>query len=135
MSETESVDAVERAVEADPAAVAAIVDRLDLVNELLDVVELVTGALDDDMVRSLAGLVTRLGELADTASDEDVARGLQTLLVAVGEASDPVVPVERVGPLGLLSAMRDPDVQRGMGYLLAVAKATGQAVERDRTGA
>jgi uncharacterized protein YjgD (DUF1641 family) len=201
MSDNQSAsrDALEEAIAENPAAVAAFVERLDAVNELLDVLSLGERALSDEMVRELSGTATTLaesadglatdetvglatavgdngaelqaaletivtlqqsgalddlvelaqvaslgsaalsdemvrelastgsalGEVADTAADTETRNGLQRLLEGVGtaESEDP----ERVGPLGLARGVRDPDVQYGMGYLLALAGAIGRS--------
>jgi uncharacterized protein YjgD (DUF1641 family) len=91
---------------------------------LASVASLLTAALDDDMVRSLAATGSSLGEVAQTAPDEDTHDGLETVLQSVGDAERE--PDERVGPLGLVKASRDPDVQYGFGYVLAIARAIGQ---------
>ena len=93
--------------------------------ELAGVGSLATAALDDEMVRSLAGTGSALGEVADTAADDDTRDGLKTLLAGVGAAqrSDP----EPVGALGLARGVRDPEIQYGLGYVLAVSKAIGRA--------
>jgi len=72
---------------------------LDELAEVAEVGSLATAALDDEMVRSLAGTGSALGEVADTAADDDTRDGLKTLLAGVGAAqrSDP----ESVGALGL----------------------------------
>jgi uncharacterized protein YjgD (DUF1641 family) len=100
---------------------------LDELAELAEVGSLATAALDDEMVTSLAGTGAALGEVAQTASDDDTRDGLERLLESVGEAerSSP----EQVGAVGLLRGVRDPDVQYGLGYLLALAGAIG----RDRS--
>lgn len=100
---------------------------LDDVVAMADLVSLMSGALDDEMVMTLAETGTRLGELADTAADDDVVVGLDAMLQAVGEASDQ--PAQAPGVVGLLNSLRDPEVQRGMGFLLAIARALGR--ERD----
>jgi len=100
---------------------------LDELAELAEVGSLATAALDDGMVTGLAGTGAALGEVAQTATDDDTRGGIETLLESVGEAERE--PSERVGPLGLLGGLRDPDVQYGLGYLLALAGAIG----RERT--
>lgn len=101
---------------------------LDDLAELAAVGSLATAALDDEMVRSLAKTGSGLGEVAQTAAEEDTRDGLETLLGGIGaaERDDP----EPVGALGLVRGIRDPEVQYGLGYLLAVARAIG----RDRAG-
>jgi len=97
--------------------------------ELADAVTLLTAALDDEMVVRLARTGCSLGEMADTAAEPETARGIQRLLAAVGEAGGE--PPEEVGAVGLVRALRDPEVRRGMGFLLALARGLG-TVEEDR---
>ena len=124
-------DEVAAAIAENPEAVAALVRRLDLVNDVLDVAALGTEAMDDEMVASLAGTAGSLGELADEAADPDTVRGTRTLLRAVGDAGDRDVQYGEVGPLGLLRALRDPEVKRGMAFLVAVARGLGREIERE----
>ena len=97
---------------------------LDDLAALADTMALLTAALDDEMVTELAGTGSRLGEVAQTAAADDVAAGLEDALAAVGEAN--ATEPERVGVFGLLKAMRDPEVQAGMGFVLALARALGR---------
>ncbi|PHQ42843.1 hypothetical protein Z052_07400 [Halorubrum sp. C191] len=101
---------------------------LDELAEVVEVGSLATAALDDEMVASLAGTGAALGEVAQTAADDDTREGVETLLKGVGEAERD--PPDRVGAVGLIRGVRDPDVQYGLGYLLAVAGAIG----RERAG-
>ncbi|QKG92394.1 DUF1641 domain-containing protein [Halorubrum salinarum] len=105
---------------------------LDELAEVAEVGSLATAALDDEMVASLAGTGAALGEVAQTAADDDTRDGVETLLKGVGEAERE--PPERVGAVGLLRGVRDPEVQYGLGYLLAVASAIGrERADRERT--
>ncbi|WP_394353988.1 DUF1641 domain-containing protein [Haloarcula sp. JP-L23] len=74
---------------------------------------------------SLAGTGSALGDVAQTAGEDDARNGIETMLESVS-AAERETP-ERVGPVGLLKASRDPDVQRGLGYLLAIARSIGRA--------
>ncbi|WP_440988238.1 DUF1641 domain-containing protein [Haloarchaeobius baliensis] len=98
---------------------------LDDLAALSDLLALANGALDDEMVMRLAGTGSGLGELADTAAEPETVRGLERMLHAVGDAS--VEDPEPVGALGLMKATRDPEVKRGLGYLVAIARALGSA--------
>jgi uncharacterized protein YjgD (DUF1641 family) len=97
---------------------------LDELVGFVDALSLLTAALEDDMVVELARTGSRLGEVADEAADPDAVKGLTRFVRAVGEAeaegSDPV------GPVGLVRATRDPEVQAGLGHLLALARAVGR---------
>jgi len=97
---------------------------LDELAELAQVGSLATAALDDEMVTSLAGTGAALGEVAQTAADDDARDGVKAMLEGVGAAhrSDP----EPVGALGLARSIRDPEIQYGLGYVLAVSKAIGR---------
>jgi uncharacterized protein YjgD (DUF1641 family) len=97
---------------------------LDELAELAEVGSLATAALDDEMVTSLADTGAALGEVAQTASDDDTRDGNETLPDSAGEAERE--PPEKVGLVGLLRGLRDPDVQYGLGYLLALAGAMGR---------
>jgi uncharacterized protein YjgD (DUF1641 family) len=123
-------DGLAAAVAEDPEAVAAFVRRLDDVNELLDVLALATEAADDEMVSSVAGTAGSLGELADEAADAETVRGARTLLRALGDAGDPETTSREVGALGLLQALRDPEVKRGLAFLVALARGIGRELER-----
>jgi uncharacterized protein YjgD (DUF1641 family) len=123
-------DALAAAIAEDPEAVAAFVRRLDDVNELLDVLALATEAADDEMVSSVAGTAGSLGELADEAAEPETVRGAQTLLRALGDAGDPDTTYRGVGALGLLRAFRDPEVKRGLAFLVALARGIGRELDR-----
>lgn len=119
------------AIEENPEAVAAFVERLDQVNELLDVVALGQDAMTDEMVVTLARTGTNLGELVDTAADPDTRDGLARLLKGVGNAerADP----EPSGTLALLRSLRDPEVKRGLSYLVALSRGIGESAPDPET--
>lgn len=133
MSESDTNDAdvppdLAAALEANEDALVHVLEELDSTAQLLDLLAFASEALDDEMVVLLARTANQLGELADTATEPSAARGLESVLNAVGEAADE--PPEGIGPVGLLRALRDPDVQVGLGYLLAVAGALGRELDR-----
>jgi len=90
------------AIENNPDAVATFVERLDAVNELLEVLELGTDALDDDMAVSLAGTAATLGESADgLATDETVAlaESVGDNGESLGEALETLAALQEQGTL------------------------------------
>lgn len=93
--------------------------------EIADAIALLTDAMDDEMVETVASTGTAVGELADTATDDEVSHGLVRMLNGVGEAD--AGEADPLGPIGLLGALRDPEVKAGMGYLVAVARGIGAA--------
>jgi uncharacterized protein YjgD (DUF1641 family) len=124
-------DELAAAIAENPEEVAALVRRLDLVNDLLDVASLGVEAADDEMVSSIAGTAGSLGELADEAADPETVRGARTLLRALGEAGDPETTYREVGPVGLVRALRDSEVKRGLAFLIAVARGIGRNVDHE----
>jgi uncharacterized protein YjgD (DUF1641 family) len=102
---------------------------LDDLAGFADLAALATAAMDDEMVMELSKTGSRLGELADTAAEDDVARGLESTLAAVGDAQ--AAEPEPVGLVGLLRAVRDPEVQAGLGFLVALAGALGDGAADD----
>ncbi|UHQ95157.1 DUF1641 domain-containing protein [Haloterrigena alkaliphila] len=112
---------------ADAIETLARLQRSGTLDDLLamaDLLALASNAMDVEMVIDLAAIGTRLGEVADTATDDDVARTLEGLLEAVGEAGSE--PAEPAGPIDVAKALRDPDVKAGLGFLLSLAKAMGR---------
>ena len=103
-------DSLEAVVAENPDAVAAFVRRLDAVNELLDVVDLGTSALEDDMVAELAGTAATLAEAGDGLATEETVR----LAACVGENGDDLaasletlVALQRAGTLDELVGFAD----------------------------
>ncbi len=115
----------ELAAAVEQIAVLQRTGTLDRLVAVADAVALLTDAMDDEMVETVASTGTALGELADTATDDEVSHGLARMLHGVGEAG--AGEADPVGPLGLLSALRDPEVKAGMGYLVAIARGIGAA--------
>jgi len=124
ISEPEALAAMEQAVEMAPqlpGMSAMAVDVLDeeahrLMDEGVDLAEIVSESARAaiQMVRSGAlgpGALNTIGELAYALSEA----GRQ--------------PPEKIGPLGMFSALRDPDVQRGLGFLVTMGRVLGQRLE------
>jgi len=130
VNEEELNQELKRAIAENPEALAGFIRRLDLTNELLDVASLGTKAMNDEMVTSIVGKVTRLGELADSASDPKTVKNLDRLLSSLREASEPENQPRSTGTLAMLSQLNDPDVRRGLGFLLGLAKSLGKSLDK-----
>jgi uncharacterized protein YjgD (DUF1641 family) len=130
-ADAEQLAELAASVDGNEAELAELLDRLDEVNDLLDVLALGTGAMDDEMVQTLAATGGNLGALADAAAEPATVRGVESLLHAVGDATgDLEEPPERMGIVGLLRALRDPEVQAGLGFLVTVSKHLGRDLTR-----
>ena len=118
MTENQSLDALdaaaydslETAIAENPNAVAAFIERLDAVNELLDAVALGTDALEDDMVAELAGTAATLAEAGDGLATDETVR-LATLVGENGDdlaaALETLVSLQRAGTLDELVGFVD----------------------------
>ncbi|KTG29360.1 DUF1641 domain-containing protein [Haloferax profundi] len=118
------------AIENNPEEVAVLIERLGLINDLIDVVELGVGAVDDEMVHSLARTGSTLAEVADEAAEPETVAGIKRLLNAVGDAEE--ADAKPVGAMGLVRATRDPNVKSGLGYLIALAAALGAQADDEK---
>jgi len=130
VNEEELNQELKRAIAENPEALAGFIRRLDLTNELLDVASLGTKAMNDEMVTSIVGTATRLGELVDSASDPKTVKNLDRLLSSLREASEPENQPRSTGTLAMLSQLNDPDVRRGLGFLLGLAKSLGKSLDK-----
>lgn len=130
MSEQQRIDdATEEltaAIEENPEAFATFVRNLKTVNELIEVAELGTAAMDDEMIASLAGTGASLGELADAAADDETRESIHDLLRALADANANG-PVDRHDVWG---GIRSGDFGRGVRYALSILRSLGRVVGR-----
>ena len=120
-------------------ALTALVQRADILKELVNTLyDFKRSGVLDDLLNAASslrffteGLLTRdfvekagkLQEVALTAGTNlamDSSK-VDCLTYALAAAED----AKQVGLIGLLSALRDPEVQRGLGFLTAVLKKLG----------
>ena len=120
-------------------ALIAIVDHIDVIKELVNTLfEFKRSGVLDDLLNAAAslrflteGLLTRdfmerVGKLQEVALVAGTNLAIDTskidcLTYALAAADD----ARPVGLFGLVSALRDPDVQKGLGFLIAVLKKLG----------
>ncbi|MCU4744528.1 DUF1641 domain-containing protein [Natronoglomus mannanivorans] len=102
--------ALEELVADNPDEIARFLERLGVVNDLLDTADLATAAMDDRMVEEIAGTATNLGAAADGLATPEAAR----LGEATGEnaedladAIETLARLQRSGTLDDLLAMAD----------------------------
>ncbi|AEH39427.1 DUF1641 domain-containing protein [Halopiger xanaduensis] len=106
----EQTAALEELVDENPDEVARFLERIGVVNDLLDTADLATAAMDDRMIEELAGTTTNLGAAADGLATEEVAR----LGEATGENAEDLADgletlarLQRSGTLDDLAALVD----------------------------
>lgn len=121
-------------------ALASLVEKVTRPEVLATLDQAVT------MAESVPGVVATgvdtFDELVREANAQgiDVDRSLVALVRLLGHADRALAharqaPPRRVGAFGLLRALRDPGVQRAMGFLLDVAGGFGEAMIREDEGA
>ncbi len=92
-----------------------------------------------DFVPQMTQLLKAGTQLADVTQMDEFQALLQSGVLApetlkvVGQAGDALVEsksgAEPIGPIGLLRAIQDPDVQRSLGFLIAFSKAFGKKLD------
>lgn len=104
---------------------------LDDLAAAANVVSLAAEAVDEDMVRSTTRAVVHAGELFDSAAGEPEAlQNLELFTAALSEtAADPADPPEGVGPIGAARKLNDPDVKRGMGFMIQFLSELGDQLD------
>ena len=138
-------DDLEAIIEQNPEGVAEFVQRLDAVNELLDVLALGESALDDEMVRELSSTGSTLAEsvdglatdetvsLAETVGEDgdDLREAVETLLVLQRSgALDELVEIAEVGSLAT-AALDDEMVTSLAGTGAALGEVAQTAADDD----
>ncbi|ADD07566.1 DUF1641 domain protein (plasmid) [Natrialba magadii ATCC 43099] len=140
MSTTEDTDRLAAVLEEHSDDLATGLERvarleatgdLETLVGLANTIALLAAAVDDDIVMSVGGTAGSLGEVADTTADPDTVAGVQTLLEGLSEAAGEKPP-EQVGTVELMRTLRNPDVQRGLGFLVAMVRAVGVQLEDER---
>ena len=107
--DAESVD-LQAYVEENPEEVSRLLERLDVVNELLDIGDVATSAMDDEMVESLAGTGTNLAMAADGMATEEAAQLGEAVGENAGEIAEGIETVaylQRTGTLDDLAEFAD----------------------------
>ena len=123
MSITESKkkeeELVGTAVNLEPQTIESLVD-------IVDSIEFLRSFLNDQVVRDLSGIMSSVFKLVNAISNTDLIdvleRGLQD-----PELDKALIDPPRIGFWGLLSALGNDDVQRGLGIVIELLKAIGRA--------
>jgi uncharacterized protein YjgD (DUF1641 family) len=131
---TDEIDEMEAESAAIQEAADAMIElqqdgTLDDLTEAATAVSLLADALDDEMVVEVAGLANDLGLVAGSASQTNTIRTLQAMMDAMDEA-DTFEDPEKIGMMGAVRKLRDEDVQRGLGFLMAFLGALGRQIDR-----
>jgi len=109
----------EKAVTLEPQTVEAMV-------ELADSIELIRSFFNDQVIHDVSGIMSSVLKLVNAISSTDLIdvleRGLQD-----PELDRALMKPPKIGFWGLISALGNEDVQRGMGIVVELLKALGRA--------
>lgn len=98
----------------------------DTLVDLLGTVRFLRGYLNDQVIRDLSGILSAVLKLANAISNTDLVdvleRSLQDPNLDKALRNPP-----KVGLMGLLGALRDGEVQRGLGIVVELLRAIGRA--------
>jgi uncharacterized protein YjgD (DUF1641 family) len=97
----------------------------------------------DALAESMPGLLAILGDTFDEYAREQTERGVdveqvmrnlgRTLDALLRLAAAPAAPGSKIGAFGLLRELRDPDVQRALGFAVDVARRLGHQLREGST--
>lgn len=108
-----------KAVNLEPHTVESLVD-------LVDTIEFLRSFFNDQVVRDVSGIMSSVLKLVNAISSTDLVdileRGLQD-----PELDRALIDPPKVGFWGLLSALGDDDMKKGMGIVIELLKAIGRA--------
>lgn len=103
----------------EPQTVESLVD-------LVDSVEFLRSFFNDQVVRDVSGIMSSMMKLVNAISNTDLVdileRGLQD-----PELDRALIDPPEIGLWGLLSALRNEDMRKGMGVVVELLKAIGRA--------
>ncbi len=112
-----------------------LLERLDSLNYLLERLELFIGA---GMLDELFGLFFSIMAFERAFMKEESLQGLSELLGRLAflaspkcmeELSEALDKDERLGLMGLMNKLRDPEVQRGLGVVMNALKVVGKCAD------
>ena len=99
---------------------------LNTLTDFLNTLDILQNYMNDQVVQDLSSVVSPVFKLVSAISATDLVdileRGLQN-----PELDKALLDPPRVGVVGLLKAIGDEDVQRGMGIMLELLRAIGRA--------
>lgn len=96
---------------------------LDTLLDLTEVVHAARSSMGDGMIARLGGTVRTLAELGDTVMTSGLPEQVPALMQAAAEAREEAARnTGTVGIFGLMSAMKEPEMQSALKFMLAMAR-------------
>jgi uncharacterized protein YjgD (DUF1641 family) len=106
---------------------------LDVLLDLAGAVQAAGASLTDTMVHRAGNTLRVLLELGDLAMVSGLADKAPALMEALQQArADAAADSQRIGPLDLLRTLKEPEIQKSLKLLLAMARRMPKALESER---
>jgi uncharacterized protein YjgD (DUF1641 family) len=103
---------------------------LDTMLDMAQVLQAAKVSVGDAMVHRLANMVRVLGEMVDVATTCGLAEKLPVVVDAVGTArADAEADQTNLGVMGLMKALRQPDAQFALKFMLALSRRLPEATK------
>ncbi|HIE24316.1 MAG TPA: DUF1641 domain-containing protein [Candidatus Korarchaeota archaeon] len=99
---------------------------LEALIEILSIYRIIRDMLNDQLIKDLSNIVSSLLKLVNAVSSTDLIEILERSLQDP-ELDKALLNPPRIGLMGLYSALRDEDVQKGIGIVITLLKAIGKA--------
>ncbi|MGQ4833932.1 MAG: DUF1641 domain-containing protein [Candidatus Asgardarchaeia archaeon] len=102
-------------------------ETIDTIEELVHTTRLLQSFLNDQVVADFSKLITPLLRLLNAVASSDIVDVLERAM-QYPEVDRALIDPPKIGGLfGLLGAMKDDDVKRGLGIAFTLLKALGKA--------
>jgi uncharacterized protein YjgD (DUF1641 family) len=100
--------------------------KVELIVELIDSIELIMTFLNDQAIQDISGLLSSVLKLVNGIASTDLIDILERGLMDP-ELDKALIDPPKLGLFGLMGAIRNEDMQRGIGLVVEVIKALGRA--------
>jgi len=100
--------------------------KVELMVELIDSIELIMTFFNDQAIQDISGILSPVLKLVNGIASTDLIDILERGLMDP-ELDKALLDPPKVGMFGLLGALRNEDMQRGIGVVVEIIKALGRA--------
>lgn len=100
--------------------------KVELMVELIDSIELIMTFFNDQAIQDISGIISPVLKLVNGIASTDLIDILERGLMDP-ELDKALIDPPKLGLFGLMGAIRNEDMQRGIGVVVELIKALGRA--------
>lgn len=100
--------------------------KVEMMVELIDSIELIMTFFNDQAIQDISGILSPVLKLVNGIASTDLIDILERGLMDP-ELDKALLDPPKMGMFGLLGALRNEDMQRGIGVVVEIIKALGRA--------